>query len=64
MTDFLFYLFFGIGFTATLFGIAAGIMWAIERSSEAKRERDERHHELVRKLRDLEFQLQIKKDSH
>lgn len=62
MTDFISTLFFIIGFCATIFGIAASIMWAIEKSSELKRERDERHRELVRKLGDIEFQLKLKKD--
>ena len=33
------------------------------RSDKAKRERDERHRELVRKLGDIEFQLKLTKDS-
>lgn len=63
MTDFFTGLFFFIGFMATLFGIAAAIMWTIERSSEAKRQRDERHRDLVRKLDDIELQLKRSKDS-
>ena len=62
MSDFFSYLFFTIGFMATIFGIAAAVVWTIERASEAKRERDERHRELVRKLSDIEFQLKVKKD--
>ena len=62
MSDFFSALFFVIGFCATFFGIAAAIMWAIDRSFEAKRERDERHRELVRKLDDIDFKLKLKKD--
>jgi hypothetical protein len=62
MLDFLSYVFFAIGFIATFFGIGAAIIWAFDRSFEAKRERDERHRELVRKLGDIEFQLKFKKD--
>ena len=62
MLDFLSYLFFAIGFVATFFGIGTAIMWGIDRSFEAKRERDERHRELVRKLGDIEFQLKLNKD--
>jgi hypothetical protein len=62
MTGFFSYLFFTIGFLGTIFGIAAAIIWAIEKSCEAKRVRDERHRELVRKLGDIEFQLKLKKD--
>ena len=62
MNDFFSILFFTIGFVATFFGIGTAIMWAIDRSFEAKRERDERHRELVRKLGDIEFQLKLNKE--
>ncbi len=62
MSDFFSALFLTIGFFATVFGIAATIMWAIDRTFEAKRERDERHRELVRKLGDIEFQMKLNKD--
>lgn len=54
MSDFFSYLFFTIGFIATFVGIGASFIWAIERSSKAKRERDERHRELIRKLEAIE----------
>ncbi len=56
-------LFATIGFCATILGIMAAIIWAIERSTEAKRERDERHRELIRKLADIDFHLNLKKDN-
>jgi hypothetical protein len=63
MSDFFSYLFFTIGFCATIIGTVAAIFWAMDRSSAAKRERDERHRELVSKLGDIEFQLKLKRDS-
>ena len=63
MSDFIQYLFFVIGFIATFFGIGIAVVWFFERSSDAKRERDERHRELVRKLGDIEFHLKLKKDA-
>ncbi len=63
MPDFISYLFFVVGFVATFFGIGAAIIWFFDRSSNAKRERDERHRELVRKLGDIEFHLKLKKDA-
>jgi hypothetical protein len=54
MSDFFSYLFFTIGFCATIFGTFAAIFWAMDRSDKAKRERDERHRELVRKLETIE----------
>jgi hypothetical protein len=63
MLDLFSYAFFVIGFCSTIFGTGAAIIWAIERSSAAKRERDERHRELVRKLGDIEFHLNLKKDA-
>ena len=62
MSDFFSYAFFVIGFCSTIFGTVAAIFWAMDRSDKAKRERDERHSELVRKLGDIEFQLKFKKD--
>jgi hypothetical protein len=63
MFDFFSTLFFVIGFCATIFGTMAAIFWAMDRSDKAKRERDERHRELVRKLGDIEFQLKPKKEA-
>ncbi len=63
MSDFFSYLFVTIGFCATIFGTVAAIFWAIDRSDKAKRERDERHREVIRKLGDLELRLNIEKDS-
>jgi hypothetical protein len=63
MSDFFSYAFFVIGFCATIFGTVAAIFWAMDRSDKAKRERDERHRELVRKLGDIEFQLKLTKDA-
>jgi hypothetical protein len=63
MPDFISHLFFVVGFVATFFGAGAAIIWFFERSSNAKRERDERHRELVRKLGDIEFHLKLKKDA-
>lgn len=63
MSDFLFYLFFAIGFMATFFALGAAIVWAFEKSSELKRERDERHRELTRKLDDIEMHLKHRKDA-
>jgi hypothetical protein len=63
MSDFIQYLFFVIGFCATIFGTVAAIFWAMDRSDKAKRERDERHRELVRRLGDIEFHLKLKKDA-
>jgi hypothetical protein len=54
MSDFITFLFASIGFTATIFGSAAAIFWAIDRSDKAKRERDERHREVIRKLEAIE----------
>ena len=62
MPDFISYLFFVIGFCATIFGTGAAIIWFFERSSDAKRERDERHRELVRKLDAIEFQMKLNKE--
>lgn len=63
MSDIIQYVFFIIGFVATFFGIGSAVIWFIERSSNAKRERDERHRELVRKLGDIEFHLKLKKEA-
>ena len=62
MSDFLTIIFAIIGFSATFYGLFFGTFWVIEKIGEAKRERDERHRELVRKLGDIEFQLKLKKD--
>ena len=62
MSDFFSTLFFTIGFIGTFFGIGATIIWFFERSDKAKRERDERHRELVRKLGDIEFQMKLNKE--
>lgn len=62
MLDFFSYVFFVIGFCATIFGTVAAIFWAMDRSDKAKLERDERHRELVRKLGDIEFQMKLNKD--
>ena len=63
MNDALTILFATIGFVVTFYGIATTIIWAIERSSVAKRERDERHRELLRKLDDIQSQMKSKKEA-
>ena len=63
MAEFFSTLFFIIGFLSTIIGLGALVVWVLESSSAAKRERDDRHHELIRKLGDIEFQLSLKKDN-
>lgn len=63
MSDFITILFAIIGFSATFYGLFFGTLSVMDKISEAKRERDERHRELVRKLSDIEFQLKLKKES-
>lgn len=62
MSDFLTIIFAIIGFSVTFFGLFFGSFRVMDKIGEAKRERDERHRELVRKLGDIEFQLKLKKD--
>ena len=62
MSDFFIYLFFTIGFIATFFGIATAIIWAVERSSELKRERDERYRDLIQKLDEIAARMRCNKD--
>ncbi len=62
MSDIITILFAIIGFSATFYGLFFGSLSVMEKISDAKRERDERHRELVRKLGDIEFQLKLKKD--
>ena len=62
MYDFLTIIFAIIGFSVTFLGLYFGSFRVMDKIGEAKRERDERHRELVRKLGDIEFQLKLKKD--
>ena len=63
MSDFITILFAIIGFSATFYGLFFGTLGVMDKISEAKRERDERHRELVRKLGEIEFQLKLKKEA-
>lgn len=63
MSDFFTIIFAIIGFSVTFFGLFFGSFRIIDKIGEAKRERDERHREVIRKLGDIEFQLKLTKNA-